>query len=71
MAAPPAIYDITALVPSWTLYLRSERKSPKTIKSYVDGVSSYVKFCDANGQARAFDRRQVQAWTCLGQIRNV
>ncbi len=33
--------DIAALLPSWELALRAERKSPQTIKSYTTGVQQY------------------------------
>lgn len=30
--------DLAALLPSWELHLRAERKSPQTLKAYGDGV---------------------------------
>jgi hypothetical protein len=30
--------DLAALLPSWELHLRAERKSPETVRSYGDGV---------------------------------
>ena len=62
VVAQPFIDDIVLLIPSWVLSLRSDGKSPATIKSYVDGVNSYVAYCDRNGHAHALDRRQGQAW---------
>ena len=38
---------MVALLPSWELHLRAERKSPSTIKSYGDGVRRYLEFCTA------------------------
>jgi len=40
--------DLAALLPSWELALRAERKSPQTVKTYGDGVRAYLRWCDAN-----------------------
>jgi site-specific recombinase XerD len=40
------VIDIAALLPSWELALRAERKSPQTVKSYGDGVRQYLAYCD-------------------------
>lgn len=48
--------DLAELLPSWELALRSERKSPSTIKVYGDGVKAFLRWCDANGHAPALDR---------------
>jgi integrase/recombinase XerD len=55
--------DLAALLPSWELGLRAERKSPQTIKSYATGVHQYLAYCDANGLPAALDRRQLAAFT--------
>ena len=44
-AAGADLAGLTALLPSWELHLRAERKSPATIKSYGDGVRRYLAFC--------------------------
>ena len=52
---PPAL-DLAALLPSWELSLRAERKSPQTIKSYGDGVRAFLRWCDEHGHSPALDR---------------
>lgn len=60
-SSPPPL-DLAALLPSWELALRSERKSPQTIKSYGDGVRAFLRWCDEHGHAPALDRALVKAW---------
>lgn len=43
------VEDLRPLVASWTLALRSDRKSPSTIKSYLDGVTQYLDLCEQDG----------------------
>jgi site-specific recombinase XerD len=57
----PAL-DLAALLPSWELGLRAERKSPQTIKSYGDGVRGFIRWCDANGHSPALDRDLVKGF---------
>jgi len=38
---------LTALIEPWQLVLRAERKSPQTIKTYLDGVHRYLTWCTA------------------------
>jgi site-specific recombinase XerD len=52
---PPAL-DLVALLPSWELSLRAERKSPQTIKSYGDGVRAFLRWCDERGHSPVLDR---------------
>lgn len=40
---------LTALVVPWQLVLRAERKSPQTIKTYLDGVHRYLTWCSLHG----------------------
>ena len=40
---------LTALIASWELVLRSERKSPQTIKTYLDGLHRYLTWCSLHG----------------------
>lgn len=56
----PAPPDLAALLPSWELALRAERKSPQTVKSYGDGVRAFLRWCDEAGQSPALDRRLAQ-----------
>lgn len=58
MAGP----DLCALLASWELHLRAERKSPATIKSYGDGVRRFVAWCEEKGHSPALDRRTVAAF---------
>lgn len=45
---PPAA-DLAALLPSWELSLRAERKAPATIKSYTTGVRRLLEWCAQAG----------------------
>jgi site-specific recombinase XerD len=58
---PPPL-DLAALLPSWELALRSERKSPQTIKSYGDGVRGFVRWCEQHGHFPALDRELVKGY---------
>ncbi len=58
---PPAL-DLAALLPSWELALRAERKSPQTIKSYGDGVRGFIRWCHDNGRTPALDRDLVKGY---------
>lgn len=51
--------DLAALLPSWELALRAERKSAQTIKSYGDAVRAYLAWCQDNGAPEVLDRRQL------------
>jgi len=46
---------LTALIASWELVLRAERKSPQTIKTYLDGLHRYLTWCSLHG-AEPMDR---------------
>jgi site-specific recombinase XerD len=37
--------NLAALLPSWKLALRAERKSPATVKSYEEGVLAFLRWC--------------------------
>lgn len=41
--------DLAALLPSWELTLRSERKSAQTVKSYAEGVRAFLRYCEREG----------------------
>jgi site-specific recombinase XerD len=58
----PLPLDLAALLPSWELALRTERKSPQTIKSYGDGVRGFIRWCEANGHTHALDRELVKGF---------
>ncbi len=57
----PAL-DLAALLPSWELALRAERKSAQTIKSYGDGVRAFIRWCETEGHSRALDRELVKGF---------
>lgn len=52
--------DITALLDSWELDLKTQKKSPHTIGSYLDGVTAYLRWCDRAGRPRQLDKEAVQ-----------
>ncbi|HEY0640476.1 MAG TPA: tyrosine-type recombinase/integrase [Pseudonocardiaceae bacterium] len=54
--------DLAPLLVSWELALRSERKSPATVKTYGDGVRRFLDWCDRTGTPPVLDRRTVQAF---------
>jgi len=58
----PASLDLAALLPSWELALRAERKSPQTIKSYGDGVRAFLRWCGERGHSPALDRELVKGF---------
>lgn len=58
----PAPLDLAALLPSWGLALRAERKSPQTIKSYGDGVRAFLRWCDEHDHSPALDRDLVKGF---------
>jgi len=48
--------DLPALLESWEVHLRAERKSAQTVKSYTAGVKAFLRWCDDEGHAPALDR---------------
>lgn len=54
--------DIPALLDSWIVHLRAQRKSPETLKSYREGVRQFHAWCLDNGQAPELKRAAVNAW---------
>ena len=55
--------DLEKLLPSWTLSLRSERKSPATIASYTDGVLAFLRWAKAAGIPVELTKTTVQTFT--------
>ena len=41
--------DLAELLQSWKLTLESERKSPKTVKTYVESIQAFLRWCDKTG----------------------
>lgn len=56
---PPPL-DLAALLPSWELALRSERKSAGTVKTYGDGLRLFIRWCRDNDHYPALDRELVK-----------
>ncbi|MCA1677292.1 MAG: tyrosine-type recombinase/integrase [Actinobacteria bacterium] len=56
MLATRAIPDLSALLESWTVHLRAERKSAQTVKSYTLGVRLFLNWCAAQGVPAVLDR---------------
>jgi integrase/recombinase XerD len=54
--SPP---DLPALLESYELSLRAERKSPATVKAYTTGVLQYLAWCGEADAPAVLDRRQV------------
>jgi site-specific recombinase XerD len=59
---PTSPTDLDALLTSWELALRAERKSPQTVKAYGDGVRRFLTFCESTGSSRVLDRATVAAF---------
>jgi integrase/recombinase XerD len=54
--------DLAELLPSWQLALKAERKSPGTIRTYTDGVTKFLRWCDNTGTKPELTRAVVQAF---------
>nr|WP_240163072.1 tyrosine-type recombinase/integrase [Mycolicibacterium sphagni] len=50
------------MLPSWELALRSERKSPATVKVYGDGVRTFLRWCEEHHHSPALDRELMKAF---------
>lgn len=59
----PAALDLAALLGSWELHLRAERKSPQTVKTYGDGVRAFLRWCEEQGHPAAIDRDLLKRFT--------
>jgi site-specific recombinase XerD len=51
--------QLSALLGSWEIHLRAERKSQQTVKIYADGMRSFLSWCDRAGVEPALDRPTV------------
>lgn len=54
--------DHPALLTSWTIHLKAERKSGSTIKSYTAGVHGYLAYCEREGMGPDLQRPTVNAY---------
>lgn len=59
----PDPHETMALVDSWVVSLRAGRKSPQTIKSYVNGVQQFVAWAEDHGVPPHLDRATVNAFS--------
>jgi len=62
MPVTPVIPDLAALLESWRVHLRAERKSPQTVKSYTAGVQQFLAWCTTEGAPMVLDRPTVNAF---------
>ena len=54
--------EFGALLGSFLLHLRAERKSPQTVKTYGDGVRGFLRWCAAEGIPPALDPPTADKW---------
>ena len=54
--------DLAELLDSWTLSLRAERKSDKTVKLYGEGVRRFLRWCDQTATRPELTKPTVQAF---------
>ena len=59
---PNALPDLPALLSSWKLALRAERKSPATVKSYAEGVIAFLRWSESTGAPPQLTKANVQAF---------
>jgi site-specific recombinase XerD len=53
--------DLSALLPSWEIHLRAQRKSANTVNVYAGGVRRFLAWCRQSGAAPTLDRVTVAA----------
>jgi len=54
--------DLAALLPSWEVHLRAERKSFQTVSSYTTGVRLFLRWATAAARPAVLDRATVATW---------
>lgn len=59
----PDPHETMTLLDSWIVALRAERKSPQTIKSYVNGVRQFADWAEDNAVPPRLDRATVNAFS--------
>ncbi len=57
-----SLLDLSALLSSWQLALRSEHKSPATIATYTEGVLGFLRWCADTGTAPELTKANLQAF---------
>jgi site-specific recombinase XerD len=53
---------LAALLPSWQLAMRAERKSPGTIRTYTAGVTAFLRWCEATGNPVELTKTSMQTF---------
>ena len=53
---------LAALLSSWELALRAERKSPSTIATYSEGVRGFLRWCTETGATAELSKENVQGF---------
>jgi site-specific recombinase XerD len=56
------LLDIQAMLPSWIRALRSERKSPHTVKAYRQGILTFLDWCERTGTTPELAKPTVQSF---------
>ena len=54
--------DLRALLESWIIHLRAERKAEGTVRLYAIGVRAFLAWCDRQGRPVTLDRPTVAAF---------
>ncbi|WP_099023576.1 tyrosine-type recombinase/integrase [Mycolicibacterium palauense] len=57
-----SLLDLPEMLKSWRLALRAERKSPATVKSYSEGVTAFLRWCDRTGTPAELTKANVQTF---------
>lgn len=55
--------DLAELLDSCDIVLQAEHKSPKTIRTYRDGVRGFLRWCDTSATDPVLTRAAVLAFT--------
>lgn len=55
------VADLRQLAISWQLALRAERKSPQTLKTYGEGLTQYLAYCEAEN-LEPLDKVSLATW---------
>lgn len=58
-----SLLDLRALLDSWRLSLRAERKSEATVAAYREGVLAFLRWCEASDTAPEITKANMQAFT--------
>lgn len=62
----PSCPNLAILLDSWILQLRSERKTPATLKTYAKGVHVFIAWCESQGHEPALTRERYNGFTVHG-----